>query len=191
LLGRGSLAASPVGTLMGGVGRRLPLLPTSPAERSTKSKVLADQGRCAARSRSVERHRFAGEGAGNHAAVLGRADGRKLRRQGARRRGHEVDRPSRIRLRGRVERTVLRHGLRRRHPFPQARADRQHGRGERQTHPHGQDEPACRGGGKRGRPPRKACTPRPRSASSSSRHSTKGRPSRWLVGSRNRSKTLH
>jgi PPOX class probable F420-dependent enzyme len=35
---------------------------------------------------------------------------------------------------------------------PQARADREHGRGERQTPPHGQNKPARRGGGKRGRP---------------------------------------
>ena len=44
-----------------------------------------------------------------------------------------------VRLRGRVERTILRHGICRRNPFPQARADRQHGGGERQAHLHGQN----------------------------------------------------
>src|SRR5918997_1895 len=100
--------------------------------RDPRRAILADQeswrayGECVAWPRQVECHRYAGKRAGNYAAVFGRADGRELRRQSARRRGHEVDRPSRIRLCGRVERAILRHDLCWWHPFPQARTDRQH-----------------------------------------------------------------
>ena len=62
-----------------------------------------------------------------HVPLPHRADRRQFRRQGARRHGHEMDRPGRIRLRGRLERPVLRDGRGRRHPVRSADPDRRSG----------------------------------------------------------------
>ncbi|CAA9465010.1 MAG: cytosolic long-chain acyl-CoA thioester hydrolase family protein, partial [uncultured Rubrobacteraceae bacterium] len=87
-------------------------------------------------------------------AVPGGAYRHQLRGQGARRRGHEVDRPGRVCLCGRLERAVLRNRLRRWDPLLQARGHRQRGGGACQARAYRPHEHARRGRRGRERPER-------------------------------------
>ncbi len=81
-----------------------------------------------------------------HPSLPGGTDARQFRRQGARRCRDEMDRPGRLYLRRRLDRRILRHRVRRRHPLPAPDRGRRAGRGPRPGDPHRTDQPARFGG---------------------------------------------